>query len=203
MYQPPCRVYGLNQVLEEVARFKRFVDFIQATGGEPLLQINALLELFKAAIVNVGLKTSLNSNLTLYDNFRRLVEEDVVNHVATDLKIPFRETVGVSNKLVEAYWGNYLASLKLVKEYSVELELRIPVLRGLVMENYEVELNMLKILESIDKLKIIIQPVKGEPLVEPRCREWCLHRCNPEREELERVKNWFMDRGFNEVYIRN
>lgn len=203
MFQPPCRTVNLDQIIEEVSSAKRLIEYVQTTGGEPLLQVDALAELFRFIVENIGLKTSLNSNLTLFSNFRKLVEKDLVKHVATDLKIPFKETTGVSKVLAEAYWRNYLSSLKLIKEHSIELELRIPVLRGITMDAYEAELGeALNIISSMDNLKIIIQPVKGEPHVEPRCMDWCLHKCNPLQEDLENVKKWFIDRGFTKVFMR-
>lgn len=203
LFSDGCRTADLRELIDEAYRSKRFVEYVQASGGEPLLQADGLIEFYGVVMNNIGLKTSLNSNLVLYESFKTLLDKVELNHVATDIKIPFEETTGVEISLAQLYWDNYLKSLSLAVDKDVFIELRLPLFKGLNMEGESQRLTqVLNILNRSNKYVIVIHPLLGEPYVKPWCSEWCVNRCNPKPQELELAKTWFLERGFTKVHLR-
>ncbi|MEM1555039.1 MAG: radical SAM protein [Desulfurococcaceae archaeon] len=198
-----CKSIDLEKLVDEVYRTKKLVEYFQATGGEPLLQTNGLIMLYNVVKNNVGLKTSLNSNLVLYDSLKILLEKVEIDHIATDIKHPFEETTGVDLNTAQLYWNNYIKSLSLAVDKGIFIELRLPFFNGLDMNSESHRITqVLNILNKSDDYIIVIHPLLGEPYVKPWCREWCVGRCNPKLENLELAKSWFIERGFNKVYLR-
>ncbi len=80
-----CHELNREKLLEHLEGSSRFVDYFHVTGGEPLVQRRELAELLED-VKSMGIMTSLNSNLTL--PMGNLLELDLVDHVATDVKAP-------------------------------------------------------------------------------------------------------------------
>jgi len=126
-----CGEAELGELMVKISKSVKFVDYLHVTGGEPLLQVEALRELF-SKVKSLGLMISLNTNLTLASELERLLKDGLLDHVATDLKVPFDIMSGLGEK-ARNYWGEYLKSLELLRGYEVTLELRVPVARGITL----------------------------------------------------------------------
>jgi len=177
----------------------RFVDYVHVTGGEPLTQVGAVAELFRAAR-ELGVRTSLNSNLTLTGPLKKLLVDGLVDHVATDLKTPLREMTGVNDEgALKSIVRSYLTSLEILAEDElVMLELRIPVARGLTLKSLP---QAIKELEPIlkrfgDRVYVVVNPLLGPPITDPRDRGWCKEHCWPSEEELEEAYRIVTEAGF-------
>lgn len=198
-----CKPIDEDDIINEISRSEKLVEYVQATGGEPLLQVDELIELYMFVKENTCLKTSLNSNLVLYNAFKSLTRKVELNHVATDIKVPFEETTGVEGRVARSHWRNYVRSLSLAVDENVFVELRLPFFKGLELDNEEQRLTeVLNVIGRTNNYVIIVQPLLGEPYVKPRCSDWCRDRCNPKLEELLLAREWFVDRGFTKVYVR-
>jgi len=194
-----CRRIDVGKLVSELESSKPFIDYFHITGGEPLAQFRQLVELLQV-VKGMDVPVSLNTNLTLLKPLKYAVEKRVVDHVATDLKTPFRELSGLgaySNSL----WRLYIKSLKLVVEYSIPLELRVPVARELTLRSIRGVLEELLpvISRHIDKTVVVVNPLLTKPLVEPRDIEWCSRYCLPSSGEVEEVASVFRERGFKTV----
>lgn len=159
-----CRDIRVDAVIEELALSKMYIDYVHATGGEPLLQHVELRRLYVDA-KSLGVKTSLNSNLTMPDRLRAII--DVLDHVATDAKVP-HAMYGV-NWWEKAY-SRFLESVKLVGEHGIPLELRIPLARIDIGDYFRV---IEDVVSRASKVYVIISKVLCEPIVKPRNDEWC------------------------------
>jgi len=197
-----CRVLSIEAILEDLKASKPYIDYFHVTGGEPLLQYRGLREVFTHAKNDLGVATSLNSNLTLPSFLEKLVEENLVDHVATDLKAPFNVLTGYDDQVAEVLWRRYLESLKIITEHAIPLELRVPVARGLINENLAEIHNVLKILDRHGNFYVVVQPLLGKPLLEPRDSAWCEKYCNTSGDELERVAELLRSLGFERVYVK-
>ena len=179
-----CKTLDEKVLLEEINLSKPFIDYLHITGGEPLLQWRELMELIMK-IKSLKVSISLNSNLTLIQPLKKLLSINLIDHIATDLKVPPKELYGVLSW--KKLWKLYLKSLKIISDHDIPMELRIPVARGI--EGYEEYVK-----EAIETLKyenfyIVINPLLGPPITHPRDEKWCLNHCNPSEKELNKVRS--------------
>ncbi|AFK21686.1 anaerobic ribonucleoside-triphosphate reductase activating enzyme [Pyrococcus sp. ST04] len=140
------------------------------------MQWRELGELFHE--VHGSVPISLNSNLTLVGPLERLLKGDLIDHIATDVKAPPWELYGLPRNSSDKLWSLFLRGLDLVSEYSVPLELRIPVAKGLEQWPW--------IEEAVSRITtdfyVVLNPLVGKPLTSPRDEMWCQQHCWPERE---------------------
>jgi len=170
----------------KISKSVKFVDYLHVTGGEPLLQVEALRELF-SKVKSLGLMISLNTNLTLASELERLLKDGLLDHVATDLKVPFDIMSGLGEK-ARNYWGEYLKSLELLRGYEVTLELRVPVARGITLGALGNALReILPLLKGLRKSYCVVNPLIGPPVLSTRDGDWSRRYCNPPRWEVMKV----------------
>ena len=191
-----CKTLNEKLLLEEIYLSKPLIDYLHITGGEPLLQWRELIKLVMK-IKSLGVSISLNSNLTLVQPLKKFLSMDLIDHIATDLKAPPKELYGVSSW--ERFWRLYLKGLGIVSDYGIRMELRIPVARGI--NGYEEYIK-----EAIETLKyenfyIVINPLIGPPITHPRDEKWCLNHCNPDKKEINKVKNIIENLGIQKIFI--
>lgn len=198
---PLCKYISIDRVLEEVSASKALVDYIHVTGGEPLLQYTSLAELLLEAS-RVGISRSLNSNLTLYSEFKYLAERGLVDHVATDLKVPPGELYGLPPDASERLWLRFLDSLRLIHELSIQLELRIPVYRRLTAGLLSTYLLQVVDKVPIDETTVVVNPLLGEPYVSPRDVNWSRENCCVSDEHLVEIVETVKSYGFSRVVVR-
>jgi len=173
-----CREITVDDIAQKVSEAKNFIDYVQTTGGEPLIQYQAVKELF-AHVKEQNIKTSLNSNLTLYDALKHLI--DVIDHIATDLKLPTLYGVDDGERLFE----NFVKSLQLAADVGVTVELRVPVLNIDIQVYREYLAKALKALEG-GKFYMRFIWIRGRPLTDPRVPEFCDSFCFKSIEEYNR-----------------
>jgi pyruvate formate lyase activating enzyme len=196
-----CKYISVETILEEILASSSLVTYLHVTGGEPLIQWRGLVELFKKTrgiVLN-----SLNSNLTLYVPLKRLLELNLVHHVAVDLKVPPVKLYGLPPSSVERLWAMFLKSLALLRQHHVLVELRIPVHRGLTREVLERYLDQVRGLLDPEKTVVIFNQLLGEPIVNPRNREWCRENCFPEEALLVELAEVARSYGFSSVHIKS
>ncbi|NQU43228.1 anaerobic ribonucleoside-triphosphate reductase activating protein [bacterium] len=75
-----------EEIFEALARRRKFLDGVVITGGEPTLQKG--LEEFIRRVRELGLAVKLDTNGTRPEVLRSLLEKDLVDYVAMDLKAP-------------------------------------------------------------------------------------------------------------------
>ncbi len=192
-----CRLLDIERLIDELDASKMLVDYLHVTGGEPLVQWSELSKLLRSVKNNIGEKTSVNTNLTLYSPLSRLLREGLVDHIATDLKLPPEVMYGHDPETASKLWSLYERGLALVADYSVPLELRIPITKfskpALVSE-YLVKIQ--QYLSKIGRLIIVVQPLLGEPVTTPRDPDWCKLFCNPDNGLLDEVAGTVSKLGF-------
>lgn len=91
----------IRKIVERIEDAAYAIEYVQATGGEPTLQPTGLFELFRK-VKELGLKTSLDTNCSNPEILRRLVNEKLIDHLATDLKTDldpekYRKVTGIDD----------------------------------------------------------------------------------------------------------
>lgn len=191
-----CKTLDEKALLEEISLSKPFIDYLHITGGEPLLQWMNLMNLI-TKIKSLEVSISLNSNLTLVQPLKKFLYRELIDHIATDLKAPPKKLYGIPSW--KKLWRLYLKSLRIISDYGIPMELRVPVTKGI--EGYKEYIE-----EAIETLKyedfyIVINPLIGSPITHPRDERWCLKHCNPGEREINKVKNIIEELGVEKLSI--
>ncbi len=182
-----CRLVQVSEILEALEASAKLVDALHVTGGEPLIQyqgIHPLLEKCKS----MGLYCSVNTNCTLPRHLERLASAGLVDHIATDLKIP-TSLAGLPETETTSYIAKLLDCAGIAAAYRLTVELRIPVPRHQPGYISLLSDTLAKIAERLSNTEwyIIVNPLVGLPVVNPRDPEWCSKYCNPAPAEIESV----------------
>lgn len=196
-----CRLVSIEDIFEEISAGKFLITYLHVTGGEPLLQWRELAELFK--LTQSTVLNSLNTNLTLYGPLKKLLDSNLIHHLAIDLKIPPERLYGVAYSSARTLWQLFLKSLALIKKYPVLVELRIPVYKGLTRDILIKYLNSIYTSLDPDKTVVILNQLLGEPIVDPRDKEWCRVECFPPEHLLAELVEVVKSYGFSRVYIKS
>lgn len=115
-----------NKILNYLQSRKNLLDGVTISGGEPTLQRD--LKEFIIKIKNMGYQIKLDTNGTNPKLLKELIEENLIDYVAMDIKNNFdnySEICGVQNTLVE----NVKESLKILSNSEIKYELRTTLIK--------------------------------------------------------------------------
>ena len=123
-----------NEIVEEQDVFaylekrKGLLDGVCITGGEPLLQRD--IESFIAKVKSMGYKVKLDTNGSSPSKLKKLIDNDLVDYVAMDIKndfLNYDKTSGIERINIE----NIKRSINILENSSIEYEFRTTVVREL------------------------------------------------------------------------
>ncbi len=110
-----------EEVKAEIDNSADFIDAVVISGGEPLMQLDALIELF-TYIKSIGLKTKLDTSGIYPDKIEKLLELELLDFVSLDVKAPFEKYRKVTGSNVGS---QVKKSMKLLNaDENVRLEVR-------------------------------------------------------------------------------
>lgn len=111
---------SFDEIKEEIDSAADFIDAVVISGGEPLVQNEATIEILKH-VRKVGLKTKLDTSGIYPDKLEEMLKLDLLDFVSLDVKAPFAKY----KKVTGANIGfKVLKSMKLINSYGVKLETR-------------------------------------------------------------------------------
>jgi len=186
-----CYPAELSEIYSAIESASSIVDYIHVTGGEPTEQVVQLQQILEFA-KSVGVRTSINTNCSNPSTIESLLRKDLIDHLATDIKVPPDLMAGLPKGEALRYWRSFIKTLRLVREYDVILELRVPVLKygsmnsELVasLKNYLVE--VLSTVEGVSEVYLVLNPILGPPAVDSvRNPEWCSKYAVPGMHDIE------------------
>ena len=111
---------SFEEVREEIDSASDFIDAVVISGGEPLVQNEAVIEILKH-VRQVGLKTKLDTSGIYPDKLEEMLKQDLIDVISLDVKAPFSKYKKVTGANVGF---QVLKSMKLINEYGVKLEAR-------------------------------------------------------------------------------
>ena len=193
------REVDLGVITERVLASRGFIDALGLTGGEPTLQPDAVMELFRWA-KGEGLKTFLNTNGSNPQLVNDLLKRRLIDHVALDVKAPLKPEaysaiIGLKSG-VEKVVENVKEVIRLCNNNGLSLEARTTIVPTLIDD----EASIREIARAVrDSSLYVVQEFFpfGEVLDE-RLRKLA----PPERETLLRLARAALGEGVKEVYIR-
>ncbi|MCR5027190.1 MAG: anaerobic ribonucleoside-triphosphate reductase activating protein [Methanobrevibacter sp.] len=110
-----------EEIKSEIDNASDFIDAVVISGGEPLMQLDALIDIF-TYIKSIHLKTKLDTSGIYPEKIEKLLELELLDFVSLDIKAPFEKY----RKVTGANVGSQVKkSMKLLNNDSnVRLELR-------------------------------------------------------------------------------
>lgn len=121
---------GVDEVINEISERAGFIEGVTISGGEPLMQED--LGLFIGIMKKMGLKVKLDTNGYLPENLEKLLDKNLLDYVAMDIKTsPERYQFACGVKVDMA---RITRSIGLIRESGVQYEFRTTVVPGLVEE---------------------------------------------------------------------
>lgn len=79
---------SFEEIKEEIDSSADFLDAVVISGGEPLMQIDALIEIF-TYVRQIGLKTKLDTSGIYPDKIKQLLDLNLLDFVSLDIKTTF------------------------------------------------------------------------------------------------------------------
>jgi len=201
------REISVGELLEAISDALLLIGYVQATGGEPTLQDEALEALFRACR-ELGVRTSLDTNGSRPEVIGRLLDKDLLDHVALDVKAPLSEpekygrVIGLPSRGREMA-EKVRASVQEVIEKAPYLEVRTTFVPTLLTPEDVLaiagELVEMGLAEHERYVYVLQQFVPSETLIDPSFAD--VERPSPEflLELAARVKK---EAGLAEVYVR-
>lgn len=112
--------YNIDNVMQFLKSRRLFLDGVVISGGEPTLQPD--LEEFVARIKELGYLVKLDTNGTRPHVLKRLIENDLLDYIAMDIKAPFERY----NELcgVEVNVASVRQSIEIIMNGKVDYEFR-------------------------------------------------------------------------------
>jgi pyruvate formate lyase activating enzyme len=113
--------WSFEKVKEEIDSSSDFLDAIVISGGEPLVQTDAVIEILKY-VKEIGLKAKLDTSGIYPEKLKEILDLDLLDFVSLDVKTTFSKY----KKITGANVGfNVKKSMELVRKYpDVTLEAR-------------------------------------------------------------------------------
>lgn len=198
-----CRYVDIEEIVSTLKRASRLVTTFHITGGEPLLQINnieRLLKLVRRELPDIII--SINTNCTLPQHLELLLREGLVDHVATDIKIPFEVLSGLDSKDAKRLWISFTECLRLMSKYKVKVELRVLITKDLIEPQELVnKVHKLVINCSLRDYYLVVNPLKGPPHLSTRSNSWCSRYCNPSKNYVLSIAEELRMKGLNVLKV--
>lgn len=176
------------------------LDAVVFTGGEPLLQPDAVIEAAEL-VKSRGLKLMLDTNGTVYQAAERVLRTGLIDRVALDVKAPLNpEDYGVVSgvpQLGGVFSESVKKTLELCKELGVEVEARTTVAPTVSDEPSFVR-RIAEDIKGFAEVYYLQQFDNQGEILSPELKEME----SPTRERLVELAGQAIDAGLEKVYIK-
>ncbi len=176
------------------------LDAVVFTGGEPLMQVDAVIEAAKL-VKKHGLKLMLDTNGTLYEEAERALKTGLFDRVALDVKSPLNaEAFGRLSQvpvMAEKYVDGILKVIKLCNEHNIPIEARTTVAPG-VSDGEEYIREIARVIKDKTLVYYLQQFDNQGDVLDPELKK----KDPTEKELLIKLANIALEEGVTPVYIK-
>lgn len=111
---------SFEEIKKEIDDAADFIDAVVISGGEPLVQSDAVIEILKY-VHKLGLKTKLDTSGIYPDKLENILKLNILDFISLDVKAPFEKYRKVTGSNVGSQVHK---SMNLINKYGVHLEAR-------------------------------------------------------------------------------
>ncbi|MBE6500522.1 MAG: anaerobic ribonucleoside-triphosphate reductase activating protein [Methanobrevibacter thaueri] len=112
--------WSFNKVKHTIDTSADFLDAVVISGGEPLLQVDAVIQILKY-VRQLGLKTKLDTSGIYPDELKKILDLNILDYISLDVKTVFSKYRKITGSNVGF---QVKKSMDLINEYDVCLEIR-------------------------------------------------------------------------------
>ncbi|MEM2656263.1 MAG: anaerobic ribonucleoside-triphosphate reductase activating protein [Candidatus Korarchaeota archaeon] len=171
-----CSVKHVDVIIKEIEGFKKFISYVQASGGEPTLQADSIKILFQR-VRSENLKTSLNTNGSNPIAINDLIRSQLLDHLAMDIKTSlnpekYAKAIGLPIEISKAYIERIVKTLEIASKMDF-IEVRTTYVPGLVCESDLIEVadTLASYLSKKRHFYVIQQYVPNQNAPDPKFRK--------------------------------
>lgn len=117
--------YDVEEIFTYLNKRKNMLDGVCISGGEPLLQKD--IKDFIIRIKNMGFKVKLDTNGTSPLKLKELIDENLIDYVAMDIKNVFDKYTITSGKNMNI--SNIKESIKIIESSNIDYEFRTTIVK--------------------------------------------------------------------------
>ena len=111
---------SLEEIKEEINSSADFLDAVVISGGEPLVQDDAVIEILQY-VREIGLKTKLDTSGIYPDRLKKMLDMDLIDYVSLDVKTTFSKYRKITGSNVGF---QVKKSMEYINDAGVHLEIR-------------------------------------------------------------------------------
>ena len=111
---------SFEEIKKEIDSAADFIDAVVISGGEPLVQCDAVIEILNY-VRKKGLKTKLDTSGIFPDKLEEILDYNLLDFISLDIKAPFEKY----KKVTGANIGSQVhKSMNIINDHNVQLEAR-------------------------------------------------------------------------------
>ena len=149
---------SFEEIKHEIDSSADFLDAIVISGGEPLVQTDAVIEILEY-VRQIGLKTKLDTSGIYPDNLKRILDLDLLDYVSLDVKTTFSKY----RKITGANIGFQVKkSMELINQAGVHLEIRTTYVPTLHTKK-----DIINLVDEIEAEVYTIQQFRNKNVLDP------------------------------------
>lgn len=174
--------WSLEKVISEIDSSSDFLDAIVISGGEPLVQTDAVIEILRH-VRKLGLKTKLDTSGIYPDKLKKLLDLKLLDYVSLDVKTTFSKY----RKVTGADVGfKVKKSMEMINDSDVYLELRTTYVPTLHTKK-----DILNLVDEIDGDIYTIQQFRNKNVLDPALEKVEVPNPHDLRKLAEQIKPYF------------
>ena len=173
---------SFEEIKQEIDSSADFLDAIVISGGEPLVQTEAVIEIL-TYVRQIGLKTKLDTSGIYPDKLKEILDLDLLDFISLDVKTTFSKY----RKITGANVGFQVKkSMELINEAGVRLEARTTYVPTLHTKK-----DIINLADEIDAEIYTIQQFRNKNVLDPALEEVEVPNPHDLAKLAEEVKPYF------------
>lgn len=153
---------SLEDIIQEIDSSADFLDAIVISGGEPLVQTDAVIEIL-TYVRQIGLKTKLDTSGIYPEKLKKILDLNLLDNVSLDVKTTFSKY----RKITGANVGFQVKkSMDLINEAGVHLEIRTTYVPTLHTKK-----DIMNLVDEIEAEVYTIQQFRNKNVLDPALEE--------------------------------
>ena len=173
---------SFEEIKQEIDSSVDFLDAIVISGGEPLVQTEAVIEIL-TYVRQIGLKTKLDTSGIYPDKLKEILDLDLLDFISLDVKTTFSKY----RKITGANVGFQVKkSMELINEAGVRLEARTTYVPTLHTKK-----DIINLADEIDAEIYTIQQFRNKNVLDPALEEVEVPNPHDLAKLAEEVKPYF------------
>lgn len=149
---------SLDEIKQEIDSSADFLDAIVISGGEPLVQPDAVIDIF-TYVKEIGLKTKLDTSGIYPENLKKIIDLGLVDYISLDVKTTFSKY----RKITGANVGFQVKkSMDLINQAGIHLEIRTTYVPTLHTKK-----DIMNLVDEIDAEVYTIQQFRNKNVLDP------------------------------------